>query len=188
MKRTLILAIIALVGLSALAQASVVSFTWGTSFLQLGSNDLRSIAGGTTGSIQWYADDLSFGILSDSIGVIDPTNTTQNSGKINVTEITLDKWLSKSVAVGLGVGTALESNDYNSSDGAFENDGYAGTSVEIRGTVQLLSGKGDKINASLDFNIAERFINVPGQFAENSGVDISSLRGTVATLAVTLGL
>lgn len=188
MRKSLLIAVVAILAMTAMAQASVVSFSWGTSFLQLSSTDLRAIPGGTTGSLAWYVDDLSFGILSDTIGVTEPGNSTNNSGTIQVNEIVLDKWLSKSVAVGLGFGTAIERNDSNASNSTFSNGGSQGTSVDIRGTIQLLSGKGDKINASLDFNIAQRFITVPFQETDDSGADISRLSGTVASLSVTLGL
>ena len=188
MKRSLVLALVVLVGFAAMAQASVLSFSWGTSFIQMSTNAITAAPGGTTGSLAWYADDLSVGFSADSFSVTDPNRPFSNSGTISVAEMTLDKWLSKSVAVGLGIGSVAERNDDPSSNRTFSFDG-SGTAVDIRGTVQLLSGKGDKINASMDFTISERFINVPGQETRwPTFVDISSIRATVATLGVTIGL
>lgn len=183
MKKAFLLAVIAVLGVAAMAQASTVSFSWGANFNQFSNSEISSSNGSAT-SLNWYADDFGYGVRTESNTL---TGDGTSADTLNVTEITVDKWLSKAVFVGLGIGSASLNTADSSGVSLFENSGtYA--AFDVRGGVQLLSGKGEKVNASLDFLIAARFINTPGQSFDFTGNPVANLNSTVAELAVTLGL
>ncbi len=176
MKKALLLAIVAMFAFGAMAQASTVSFTWGANYATY-ANAVLGTSVGTASQLNWYADDFGYGIRTEAnsvqVALLAP-------GTINITEVTVDKWLSNSVAVGLGLGQAAVT-----AGGVFSASPVVPV-VDVRGTVKLLAGKGEKVNASLDFNLDARFANTGAMTA--NGTACPNLNATVATLAVTLGM
>lgn len=179
MKKALVLALVAVFSMVAMASAATVSFSWGANFVTASNAGLGTSVGTAT-QLNWYADDFGYGVRTEN-------NTIQvgvTNGNANVTEITIDKWLSNSVAVGLGIGSLSTVQG----TAGFWSVAATYPAVDVRGTVKLLSGKGEKVNASLDFNVAARFCNTGALTAAAAAVATPKLDGTVATLAVTLGL
>ena len=183
MKKAILLAVVAVLALTVAAQASSVSFSWGANFLSFSNTYVKMSVGQAT-QLNWYADDFGFGVRSEST-TLSGSNYAGYTANLSVTEILVEKWLSKSVAVGLGIGSGTVT-DVGS---LFGTDTTAPV-IDVRGTVQLLSGKGEKINASLDFNLAARWMDTSYDLYDyqNSNSYSVKLDGTVASLAVTLGL
>lgn len=181
MKKAIVLALVAVFAFAAAAQASSVSFSWGANFLNYADSKIQ-LSTGTVSSLEWYADDFGYGVRSEQNTVAGAAASSAQ----NVTELIVDKWLSKSVAVGLGIGSATTVVGAGNlfTIGAT----FTAPVLDVRGTVQLLSGKGEKVNASLDFNVAARWIRVPATVGIAAAADTATLNGGVATLAVTLGL
>jgi len=192
MKKLLLLVVVAVLALTVAAQASSVSFSWGAVFTNFANSNIKMPVG-TSGQVEWFADDFGFGLASDSVAVSGYSYSTGNihSSTISTTELIADKWLSKSVAVGIGLGSCKTTYGSHGSTELFRNGGSFPL-VDIRGAVQLLSGKGEKVNASLDFNLAARYVTTSGlqmmNPATNGRIRVPNLNATVATLAVTLGL
>jgi len=180
MKKVILLTVIAVFGVAAMAQASTISFSWGALFNQFSNSEISS-SNGNGASINWYADDFGCGFRTE-------TNTLSGDGNLSdtltVNEITVDKWISKAVFIGLGIGsgTITSNNLFDDSN----NDVTSGV-LDVRGGIQLLAGKGEKVNASLDFLVDARFMTTPGLIFD-SGNNCPNLNGTLLSLAVTLGL
>lgn len=189
MKKVLLLVVVAVLALTVAAQASSVSFSWGGVFTNYANSHL-TMSVGQGGQVNWYMDDFGVGILAESAVV---GNNDDRASRVTVSEFQVSKWLSKSVAVGVGSG-ALTISHMSGVDHWFRSLGGDSASfpvVDILGTVQLLSGKGEKVNASLDFNLAARFCTTTSSLyvgSWGSGDMVPNLNSTVATLAVTLGL
>lgn len=148
--------------LASFAGAASLSFSQGAAFIQPADTDYMLSVGSST-QIMWYADDLGYGVKNENTALVYDSGADLQA----INEIMIQKFLSKSVAIGLGVGTA-------------NIDDYNGSLIELNGAIQILSGKGEKIAASLDFGIAARWIRIPAWSDD--------VNQTATTLAVTIGL
>jgi hypothetical protein len=159
-----VLAIAVILGLSAGAQAASVSFDFGTNFVKwndtsgaTGVGSTNAVNNGRNFTLSWNLDnDLAMGVYNEVDE--DPTNQTL----MNAIQIT--KGVVKNVAVGLNIG---EMNPVA--------NGYQAV-VDVFGSVNILSGTGEKVNGALKAIVAARF--------SNSNVDADS---TNMLLAVSLG-
>lgn len=177
MKRIIILMALLLVA-SVSVSAATLAFSQGAAFVSVANSDWPLAVGSST-QIMWFVDDLGYGIKNESAELVqygfsggpNPRFRSQN-----INEVQIEKFLSKSVAVGLGFGThRLETMSMT----------FVSPVVEINGAIQILSGKGEKIAASLDFGIAQRWIKMSDTIYSTNQSDMNQ---TVSTLAVTIGL
>lgn len=195
LKKIFLLAVVTVLGVAAMAQASTVAFGWGANFSQFSDTKISS-SDGTEGSLTWYVDDFAFGFRGENNILTAGTH----SDTVGVMELTADKFLSKAVFVGLGVGSANTGSQFTSNGGIFHFPSRNRTLplIDVRGGIQLLAGKGEKVNASLDFNIIARFISTSGKAGSPFGIEdgttsypgypTSNLNCTVSTIGVTIGL
>jgi len=140
-----VLAIAVILGLSAGAQAASVSFDFGTNFLKW--NDTASVGSakavnnGRNFTLAWALDnDLSLGVYNE----VDE----DAGGQTLVNAIQVSKGVVKNVAVGLNIG---EMDPVGA--GAYQ------AVIDVFGSVNILSGTGEKVNGALKAIVAARFSN-----------------------------
>lgn len=139
-----VLAIAVILGLATGVQAANVSFDFGTNFLKW--NDTASVGvtnavnNGRNFTLSWNLDnDLAMGVYNEVDE--DP------SGQTLMNAIQISKGVVKNVAVGLNIGEMDPCAN-----------GYQPV-VDVFGSVNILSGTGDKVNGALKAIVAARFSN-----------------------------
>lgn len=150
--------------LAGTAMAGSVGFDFGTNFIK------PHAAGGaaTNGSnflVSWMLDnDLTLGVYTElsNVTVNDTAGTAQND-TLSVNAIQVTKGVMKNVTIGLNLG----SGSIGGTGGlTAETDAL----VDIIGTVNILSGSGDKVTGALRATAAARFLNT-GSVAANVPLD-----------------
>lgn len=119
------------------ASAASVGFTYGTNFYRPAQN--AGTWNGSNFSVNWALDnDLTLGYYTEAVAVAASTGTTINA-------IQIAKGVMKNVNVGLNLGSAAE--------GATAPSSLA----DVFGSVNILSGSGDKVSGALVASVAARF-------------------------------
>ncbi len=132
-----VLAIAVVMGLAAGAQAASVGFDFGTNFYKPSAAGLNA-ENGTNFGVNWMLDnDLKLGIYNEM------SNVTGVATGFSLSAIQIAKGVVKNVFVGLnlGAGTGVTT----------------ATDVDIFGTVNILSGTGEKVSGNLVATVAARF-------------------------------
>lgn len=155
---------------SAMAAGSSVGFSFGTNFFAPSAATLVA-QNGQNFTISWALDtDVSLGVYNElsNISVAGAAST------LTVNAIQISKGVIKNVNVGLNLGSGTETVN-----GAAI---LAGTNplADIFGTVNILSGSGDKVSGSLQATVAARFTKTTGAST------IPNLNGTNVGLAVAI--
>ena len=169
-----------LVGGSAAAEN--LSFSFGTNFVR--PNDGRFQASqGTSFLLSWAAEGWTFGVLNENNNLAGNTAAgALVAGTLAVSGIRLSREVVKMVSVGLGIGAAAVTLPVPAATTINR------PAVDVVGTVNILSGKGDKVSGSLDAVVSARFINLQGTGAALvAGQLVSNLDGVNLGLAVTAG-
>lgn len=146
MKRVLVIALAAMLAGGAV-QAASVGFDFGTNFFK------PSVAGAQTGNgsnflISWQLDnDVALGVYTEQnpnvvVGAL--------AGTLAVSAIQVTKGVIKNVSVGLNLGSGSTTATLPVSTAAL---------VDVLGTVNILSGSGDKVQGALKAIVAARFCN-----------------------------
>lgn len=130
---------------AGVAHAGSVGFDFGTNFYKPSIAGAR-VTNGSNFLVSWVMEnDLSMGVYSEaSVFTVGAT-----TGTLTVSALQVTKGVIKNVAVGLNLGTGRETV-------AAANSAAL---VDILGTVNILSGKGDKVEGVLKATAAARFCN-----------------------------
>ena len=142
-----VLAIAVILGLATGVQAASVSFDFGTNFLKwndtsgaTGVGSTNAVNNGRNFTLSWNLDnDLAMGVYNEVDE--DP------SGQTLMNAIQISKGVVKNVAVGLNIGEIDP-----------VANGYQPV-VDVFGSVNILSGTGDKVNGALKAIVSARFSN-----------------------------
>lgn len=125
------------VAVAGSASAASVGFTYGTNFYRPAQNG--GTWNGTNFAVNWMLDnDLSLGYYTEAVVVAASTGTAINA-------IQVSKGVMKNVNVGLNLGSAQEAATAPSS------------LADVFGSVNILSGSGDKVSGALVATAVARF-------------------------------
>ena len=157
------------------AMAGSVGFDFGTNFYKPHASGGQA-ANGSNFLVSWVLDnDLALGVYTELSNVaVNLTGGAAVGGTLSVNAIQVTKGVMKNVSIGLNLGS-----------GAVAAGIPAGLTaetkpmVDILGTVNILSGTGDKIQGALRATAAARFLNT------NAGTN-PKLDGVNVGLAVQL--
>ncbi|MEK7767385.1 MAG: hypothetical protein AAB368_14240 [bacterium] len=164
------------------AMAENLSFGFGTNFFK--PNDGRfQTSQGTSFLLSWTAEEWTYSVLNENTNLSAVTAAgAAVAGTLGVSGIRVSRSVVKLVTIGLGIGAASV---------ALPTGGTVNKpAIDVVGTVNILSSKGDKVSGSFDAIAMARFINLQGAGSALSGaaVDaVSGLNGTNLGLAVTVG-
>lgn len=138
------------------AHAGSVAFDFGTNFFKPSATG-GQVGNGSNFLVSWTIDnDISFGAYTESsIATATDSNAVPalRTGTLTVTAIQVTKGIVKNVAVGLNLGSGTLGAAWTA-----ETDPL----VDILGTLNILSGKGDKVEGYLKAIAAARFCNTGG--------------------------
>jgi len=168
MKKLLAGAIALTISGSAMAAANSVGFAFGTNFFAPSAATLVP-QNGQNFTIGWALDnDVSLGVYTEQSNV--GTGLAAGNTTLTVNAIQVSKGVMKNVTVGLNLGSSTAA--------ATAGIITIGSNplADIFGTVNILSGSGDKVSGSLQATVSARF-------TRNAGA-VNNLNGTNVGLAV----
>lgn len=144
MKKLFAIAIAVSLAGSAMAAGSV-GFEWGTNFFKP-SNAGAQTQNGTNFTLSWNLDnDLSMGVYTETSNLLGGGAVAGDT--VTVSAIQIMKGVVKNVAVGLNLGSGTETVGVGSTS----------TLVDVLGTVNILSGTGEKVTGNLRAMASARF-------------------------------
>jgi hypothetical protein len=152
--------------LAGAASAASIGFDFGTNFYKPAVTGYTT-ENGENFALSWNLDsDVSLGIYTETSNF--SAGTAATTGTLAVSAVQVTKGVMKNVNVGLAVGSAT------STIGAVTS---TAPMVDIVGTVDILSGSGDKISGALRASAAARFCqadleNTAAAFNEADGVNL----------------
>lgn len=167
MKKLLAGAVVVSLAGSAMAAGNSVGFQFGTNFFQPSAAGLVA-QNGQNFTISWMLDnDVSLGVYNELTPTLNATAATV--GTITVNAIQVAKGVMKNVTVGLnlGAGTVTANAPLVAATNPL---------ADVFGSVNILSGSGDKISGNLTAVVAARF--------ERNGTTNAGANGTNVGLAV----
>jgi len=136
-----LLAIAVILGVSAGAQAAV-GFGFGTNFYKPNSSNYQ-VKTGRNFLVNWSLDnDLQLGVYEEESTTFS-TSGTGAAGTLSVNAIQVVKGVVKNVAVGMNIGQGV--------------CGASAPLLDVFGTVNILSGQGEKLSGALKATVAARF-------------------------------
>lgn len=160
---------------SAMAAASSVGFSFGTNFFSPSAPGLVA-DNGQNFTINWALDnDVSLGVYTELSNV----NLTGALSTLTVNAIQVSKGVMKNVSVGLNLGSGTTTaNSFVAGPPATGIAAGTAPLADIFGSVNILSGSGDKVSGSLSATVAARFSKV------GATTTVGNLNGVNVGLAV----
>jgi hypothetical protein len=135
------------------AMAGSVGFDFGTNFYKPHASGGQA-ANGSNFLVSWVLDnDVSLGVYTELSNVaVNDTAGVAAASTLSVNAIQVTKGIMKNVTVGLNLGSGALA-------AAAPLAAETKPLVDILGTVDILSGTGDKIQGALRASVAARFLN-----------------------------
>jgi hypothetical protein len=153
---------------SAMAAASSVGFSFGTNFYAPSRSGFVA-QNGQNFTISWMLDnDVSLGVYNELTGIANGAVVPATLSTLTVNAIQISKGVMKNVNVGLNLGSGTTTANATAPAVAAETNPVA----DIFGTVNILSGSGDKVSGSLAATVSARFIKNTGAVSNLNGTNI----------------